>query len=362
MRSSCSPRAGPLPVPRLLRGLRADRAGAEEKKEVREKAIRRLLTWYLHTVNAVSRVVSPHRYPFGLAPGDTGCEPLSFPSLNEALDWCEAERTNLVTATRQAAAQGLHVLAWQLPVAAYGFLNRRTYWADWVDTHQIALSSARMLGDKRGEALVLNNLGVAFTRRGMDEAAGYFEQALAIRREISDLRGEAQTATNLADAYLRLERYDEALDLLKRALEIQRQAANPYSEGVVLNNLGEAYLALGRIGEAVGSLEHAREMFAGIGDIRGEGYALDNLGEAYLTRGLAADAVVVLEQALDLRHSSGDPLDEAQTMRHLARAHLAGQQPGPARDYLRRALMIFEELGDDPQASAVHAQLSELGG
>lgn len=346
----------------LLRAYAADRANAEEMQAVRDEAVRRMLTWYLHTVDAVSRVVSPHRYPFVLAPGIPGCEPLSFQSLNEALNWCEVERTNLVTATRQAAAHGLHVLAWQLPVAAYGFFNRRTHWANWVETHQIALSSVRALGDKRGEALVLNNLGVAFTRRRMDEAAGYFEQALAIRRQIADLPGEAQTATNLADAYLRLERYDEALELLKRALEIQRQAANPYSEGVVLNNLGEAYLALGRIGDAVDSLEHARDMFAGIGDIRGEGYALDNLGEAYLALGRPADAVGVLERALDLRHSSGDPLDEAQTMRHLARAHLAGQQPGQAQDYLRRALMIFEELGDESQASAIRAQVRELGG
>jgi DNA-binding SARP family transcriptional activator/Tfp pilus assembly protein PilF len=345
----------------LLRAYAADRANAGETEAVRDDAVRRLLTWYLHTVDAVSRIVSPHRYPFALAPGIPGCEPLSFRSLNEALNWCEVERSNLVTTTRQAAAQGLHVLAWQLPVAAYGFFNRRTYWLDWVETHQIALSSVRVLGDKRGEALVLNNLGVAFTRRHMDEAAGYFEQALAIRRQIADLPGEAQTATNLADSYLWLKRYDEALDLLKRALEIQRQAANPYSEGVVLNNLGEAYLALGRIGEAVDSLERAREMFAGIGEIRGEGYALDNLGEAYLALGRAADAVGVLERALELRHSSEDPLDEAQTLRHLARAHLAGQQPGQARTYLRRALTICEELGDEPQASAISVQLRELG-
>ena len=156
-----------------------------------------------------------------------------------------------MAATRQAAAAGLHELAWKLPVAAMSFFHRRTHWADWVDTHQIGLASARALGDRRGEALVLNNLGMAFARRRMDEAAGYFEQALAIRREIGDLPGEAQTATNLADNYVRLERYDEALDLLKRALEIRRQAANPYSEAVVLNNLGEAYLALGRITEAV---------------------------------------------------------------------------------------------------------------
>ena len=67
---------------------------------------------------------------------------------------------------------------------------------------------------------MLNNLGMAFARQRMGEAADYFEQALAIRPRIGDLQGEAQTATNLADTYLRLKRYDEALDLLKRALEI----------------------------------------------------------------------------------------------------------------------------------------------
>ena len=327
---------------------------------MRDGAVRRVLAWYLHTVDAVAHMVSPHHYKVQLPPLEAGCEPLGFLSLDEALNWCEVERTNLVTATRQAAASGLHVLAWQLPVAAFGFFNRRTYWADWVETHHIALSSVRVLGDKRGEALVLNNLGMAFARRRMDEAAGYFEQALAIRREIADLPGEAQTASNLADTYRRLQRYDEALALLKRALEIQRQAANPYSEAVVLNNLGETYLSLGRVTEAVDSLDHAREMFRDIGEIRGEGYALDNLGEAYLSLGRVAPAIGVLERALELRDSAGDRFDAADTLGRLVRAHVARQQPDRARAYLRRALLIYEELGDDAQASAVRAQFRGL--
>jgi DNA-binding SARP family transcriptional activator/Tfp pilus assembly protein PilF len=344
----------------LLRAYAAGRANLEETPAVRDSAVRRVLAWYLHTVDAVAHMVSPHHYKVQLAPLEAGCEPLGFLSLDEALNWCEIERTNLVTATRQAAASGLHVLAWQLPVAASGFFNRRTYWADWVETHQIALSSVRVLGDKRGEALVLNNLGMAFARRRMDEAAGYFEQALAIRREIADLPGEAQTASNLADTYRRLRRYDEALALLMRALEIQRQAANPYSEAVVLNNLGETYLSLGRVTEAVDSLDHAREMFRDIGEIRGEGYALDNLGEAYLSLGRVAPAIGVLERALDLRDSAGDRFDAADTLGRLVRAHVARQQPDRARAYLRRALLIYEELGDDAQASAVRAQFRGL--
>jgi DNA-binding SARP family transcriptional activator/Tfp pilus assembly protein PilF len=340
----------------LLRAYAVDRAATEETDSARADALRRVLTWYLHTVDAVAHMVSPHRYQFPLAPREPGSEPLTFGTLDEALNWCEVERTNLVAATRQAAASGLHTLAWQLPVTAFGFFNRRTYWADWVETHQIALASVRQLGDLSGEALVLNNLGMAYARRRMPEAAGYFEQALEIRSRIGDQPGEAQTSVNLADTYRLQERYDEALDLLKRVLEIRREAANPYSEGVVLNNLGETYLALGRIAEAVNSLEHAREIFRDIDEIRGEGYALNNLGEAFLAQGRIADATQMLERARDLRHSSGDRLDEAQTLRGLVRAHLAADRPDQAGEYLRQAVGIFEDLGDETQAMAVRAE------
>ena len=344
----------------LLRTYAADRAEGEETPALRDEAILRVLGWYLHTVDAVAQMLSPHRYQFALAPLEPGCVPLTFRSLDEALNWCELERTNLVAATRQAAAAGLHRLAWQLPVAAVGFFNRRTYWADWVQTNQIALDSVRALGDPHGEALVLNCLGTAFARQRMGEAADYFEQALALRSQIGDLEGEAQTATSLADTYLRLKRYDQALDLLKRALEIRRQAANPYSEGVVLNNLGETYLALGQPTEALESLGRAQEIFREVGDIRGEGYALNNLGEAYLDLSRVTEAAGVLEQSLELRRAAGDRLEEASTLRHLVRAYAARGQPEQAREYLREALMIFEELAEAEEASALRLQFRDL--
>ena len=346
----------------LLKAYAADRARREETAGDRDGAIRRLLAWYLHTVDAVAHMVSPHRYHVELAAPGLGGEPLMFHSLNEALNWCEVERTNLVAATRQAAAAGLHEIAWQLPVAAVAFFNRRTYWADWVDTNQVALASVRQLGDLRGEALVLNCLGTAYLRRRMAEATEYFEPALAIRRQIGDLPGEVQTATSLADTYRLLQRYDEALELLKRALEIQRQAANPYSQGVVLNNLGETYLAVGRIAEAVDSLEHARDIFREIDDSRGEGYALNNLGEAYLALGRVADAITFLDQALNLRHDAGDRLEEAETLGPLVGAYQAENAPERAAECFRRALQIFDELDETKQAAALRAQFPDLAG
>jgi DNA-binding SARP family transcriptional activator/Tfp pilus assembly protein PilF len=346
----------------LLKNYAAGRAMAEESQADRDDAVSRVLTWYLHTVDAVAHMVSPYRYRIPLAPEQPVGEPLTFGTAEQALNWCETERANLVAATRQASQAGLDVFAWQLPVASLSFFNRRTYWADWVETHRIALASARRSGDRRAEALVLNNLGIGYARRHLDEAVGSFEQALDIRREIGDEYGEAQTASNLADTYSRIGRGDEALDLLKRALAIHRQAGRRYGEGVALDNLGEAYLALGRVEEAVVSLNQAQEIFASIGESRGEGFALANLGAAYLELGRVDAATDCLQRALSLRQALGDQLGEARTLRDLGHAYLAGLQRAEAHQVLAQAAELFAELGDEAQSAAITAQLNGSDG
>ena len=156
------------------------------------------------------------------------------------------ERANLLAATRQAALSGLYEFAWQLPTASLGFFNRRTYWADWVETHQIALASARQIGDRRGEAMVLNNLGIGYARRLTGDAIGCFEQAMDIRREIGDRPGEAQTAANLADTYLSHRPRRRSPGPAQPGARYSPQEGHQYGEGVALNNLGEVFLAKGR--------------------------------------------------------------------------------------------------------------------
>jgi tetratricopeptide (TPR) repeat protein/transcriptional regulator with XRE-family HTH domain len=344
----------------LLRAYAADRVLVDESFEVRDQAVRRILTWYLHTVDAIAQLIAPHRYRTPLvAPGPV-CPPLAFQAPEQALDWCETERANLLAATRQAAASGLHGLAWQLPIAAMNFYNRRTHVGDWVATHHVALASVRLLGDRLGEAAVLNSLGMALRHQGQDEGVALLERALAIRREIGDLPGEAQIACNMAEYFVRMKRIDEALDLLKQALEIHRLMGHQYGEGVALNNFGEAYLALGRVDEAIDRLKRAREIFAEIGDLRGEGYALNNLGEAYLASGLVSQAGGCLRRALELRQGLGDRFQEAQTLRVLGQAALAGGEPDEASRLLTRSQTIFEEFSDDAQVAAIRAQLAAL--
>ena len=105
----------------------------------------------------------------------------------------------------------------------FQIFSSRGNWADCIATSRIALESARQVGNRQGEAWILNNLGDAlgFTRHS--EGIDYLERSLAIRREVGDRMGEAQAANNLADAYHWLGRTDEALELYRRALELNRE-------------------------------------------------------------------------------------------------------------------------------------------
>jgi DNA-binding SARP family transcriptional activator len=343
----------------LVRVYAVERALAEEPEDGRLEAIHRVTAWYLYAASAADAVVAPQRDKVALEPLPAGCRPLTFGAIGRALEWSQQERANLVAATRQAAAYGLHAIAWKLPVAALGCFNTLSLRPEWLAADLIALDSARAVGDRPGEAWVLDNLGMVSIQQHVEQAIGYFEQAQVIRRDIGDRGGEAQAANNLADAYLRLGRPDDALQPLNRALVLQVEAGRRYGEGVTLNNLGEAYLDLGRLDEAIASIQAARRIFMEVKTLRGEGYAAHNLGRAYLGLGRSGEAATYFGQALDIRQRAGDRYSEAMTLLYLGRAQRRSGDVANARKSWTDALSIFTEL-DDHDADGAAQVRTEL--
>jgi DNA-binding SARP family transcriptional activator len=343
----------------LLRVYAADRAAAEEPEHDRTDALRRLLSWYVHTADAAAQIVSPYRYRGELDEPKPGCRPLHFVTIDQALSWYDAERASLVAATGQAAELRFDDVAWQLPVSLFSMFNRVGNWADCVVTHRIAMVSSRRTGNRCGESWVLNNLGAALGPRHMNEAVGYLEEALAIRREIGDRQGEAQTANNLADVYLQLGRPREALGPLQRSLLIQRERGHRRGEGIALHNLGEAYLELDRFDEAIESLKKAHAIFAEMGVLHGEGWVLHSLGRAYLGLDRTDDALRCLREALAIRQSAGDRRNQAFTLRLLGQVSQALGDVDSAHDCWNQALAIFSELGDDVESAEITEVLTQ---
>jgi DNA-binding SARP family transcriptional activator len=337
----------------LLRVYASERAVADLSEPDRDAAIGRLLRWYMRTADAAATAVGPRRYNMPLEPAGTDPAPLGFTGADDALAWYDSERVNLVAATRQASASGLHDIAWRLPAPLVTIFNRRGNWADCIVTHRIALENVRQVGSRQGEAWVLNNLGQALGFSRESEAIGHLERSLAIRREIGDGMGEAQAANNLADAYVVLGRTDEALDLLRRALDLSRKVGNRNYEGVALNNLAEAFLDLDRPEEAVEYLLQAQRTFTEINAPHGVGYALHNLGRCYLRLGRDAEALDCLQQALVIHRATGDRNREAFTLRFLGSAQARMGLLADAQESWAQAAAIFDDLGDAVQAAEV---------
>jgi DNA-binding SARP family transcriptional activator len=347
----------------LLRVYSSERAVADLSGPDRDTAISRLLSWYMRTADAAATAQVPHTYNIPLDPVDTDPSPLGFASAEDALTWYDTESANLVAATRQAAESGLHDIAWRLPAPLYLVFNSRGNWADCIATSRIALESARLAGNRQGEAWILNNLGDALGNIGDPEGIGHLERSLAIRREIGDRFGETQSANNLADIYNWLGRTDEALDLYRHSLELNREVGQRYGEGIALVNLGWTLVDADRAGEAIDQLylPQARRIFAEIGYADGEGYALTILGRCYLSAGRDAEALDSLREALTCHRTTGNRRRQAATLRSLATAQCRVGLTAQARQSWAEAAAIFDELGDSAEAAQVRAEQEASG-
>jgi tetratricopeptide (TPR) repeat protein len=341
----------------LLRVYAAERAAEEDTPAARQAAIQRLLSWYLHTADAACSILRPHRPRIKLDPPVTGSRPGDFASYEEALEWCERERVNLVPATRLAAAIGDHLTAWQLPAALIDYFYLRKPWHDWITTHEIGLDSARVLGDSPGEAGMLTGLGVAYYDiRRVDDAIDCLEQARPTWRRLGFTLQEAFTLYALGAAYQDTGRLTEALGHLEHSLSLWRKLGNHWGQGVVLRQLGDTYRNLRRFDEAIATLREAWAICRDSDDSYGVAHILHDLGSAYLDLARPAKAVDYLRQALVIRREIADRQGEARTLRRLGHVYRSLGQTSNARSCLRESLAVFEDLGD-PRSETVAGEL-----
>jgi tetratricopeptide (TPR) repeat protein/transcriptional regulator with XRE-family HTH domain len=344
----------------LLRVYAADRARTQETEQDRTAAITRLLTWYLHATATAAAIISPGhaRVPLGQLPAHV--EPRGFTSLDDALAWCETERSALVAATRLAVSSGLREFAWKLPAAAMSFYYRRWHLTDWVTTHEIGLASARSIGDRRGEAWILNRLGVAYGVKHMEETVDCLEQSFAIFDEIGDGLGAARAANNLANAYFELGRFEEAKHTAERGLDLAGRVGNRFGQGHALNILGCAYRELGKPSGAVGYLQQALAIFRELGARHEEADSLSELGETYLILGQVSDGIACLDASLLIDQDTRNRRFEAVTLQRLSRGRRLAGDVRLAVDLLREALRVAEDAGDQMRAAHIRADLEQL--
>ena len=330
----------------LLRVYASERAQAEEDQADRDQAIRRMLSWYLHTAAAAARLVYPHGRRMPLGQADPGIVPLTFTSYAGALEWLDAEYANLVAAVGQAAHRGEHELAWKLPASLTALFFLRGHITDWIATHQLGLASARALGDGSAEWWILNNLSLAYRHaKRMEAALDCQLQGLRIVREASDARRIATATVNLGYTLADIGRYDDAVEALQESLALFLETGSRAGEGIALGGIGKVHQANGKFTDAVDYYQRSLDACRESGEPVTEGTTLLGLSTVRFELGQADAAAQDATAAVELYGQTGNHYGQAQAKAVLGRAERDLGRPARARRHWQEAAAIYPELG-----------------
>ncbi|OZV77500.1 hypothetical protein CA850_22745 [Micromonospora echinospora] len=275
---------------------------------------------------------------------------VTFAHPQEALQWLETERDNLVAAARVAAQDGTpegDLFAVRLCAELYPFLPMRGYYHELREVAGGALRCARRLGSRPDEATSLTYVAVAQSRLGeTDQAVDGLLVALALREADGDLHEVAVTLDHLGVLLAAAGRLDEARTGFLRALEMHRQGDDRRRVGLTLNNLADVLLQLGQTGSALVHLRESLRLRRELGDELGLGITMVTMGQVYARRGQYRQAYGWLGRALTAARATGNREAEWRVLTVRAEVHRATGQWRAAREDLHLALALSEQIGD----------------
>jgi predicted ATPase/DNA-binding winged helix-turn-helix (wHTH) protein len=202
------------------------------------------------------------------------------------------------------------------------------------------------LGETQGIATALTNLGWIAHHRG-DYAAAWslFEESLALRRALEDKRGVAFALMGLGWARSRQGAYSAAAALLEEAIALFRDVGMKQLLAFASSLLAEVAYAQGEDGQAAVLLEDSVTLFRDIGDTYGLAMALRILGTVVYTQGDVTHATALHEESLALRRALGDLYGIAECLEGLADVAVAQQSLYQAAQFLGAAEALRAELG-----------------
>ncbi len=174
----------------LIRSDACDRAAADP-----ERGLERLLDYYQHTAaitqSRLARLTRARLDPAVLTSPPTAVPVL--PDRTRALCWARDERANLLACLDHVTGTGQHARVVALTAAIAALLRQDGSWTGAITRHATAVQAARQLGDRRGEANALNDLGdVRYLVGEYPGAAEAHQNALGIYRVLGDRGGEAE--------------------------------------------------------------------------------------------------------------------------------------------------------------------------
>jgi tetratricopeptide (TPR) repeat protein len=330
----------------LLRAYAVDRCH-EVPQEEQLAAVSRVCEWYLHSsYNCALSLAHDVTLLFTLD-SPTDIAPMTFADRSQAARWYAHEKSNLAGAVQAAVGTRFLLVAWRLAAILERIYSTYNHFQDWRATSLTGLAAAQELGLRENEAVMYESLGrLCRLTMQLDEAAGYYENAIAIHRDLEELLSVVKALNGIGWVDLCGHKLYAAHSSLEEALDIARTLDDRYWTATVLYSLGYTCLQLRRLDDADNYLAESLRSFRDLDDRLYESMVLTALSYLARLRGEAAVALAIAHQAVDISREMANQLWEAMALLYLGRAQRAVGVPGEALVSFQHAAVICRQEGD----------------
>ncbi|MCS7476814.1 BTAD domain-containing putative transcriptional regulator [Umezawaea endophytica] len=329
---------------------------AEEPEAERERALRRVVDFYLHTAYAGSRLLDQQHPAIDLGEPAAGCVPDSPPDDAAAMAWFDTNHRCVLAARAVVEEIGWDTAVWQLAWTLDNFHYRRGHLHDNIASWRAGLAAAERLGNVAVQARAHRRLGLVYAPLGRQhEALLHLRRSLALSERIGDTLGQAGVHFILALAWTHEEDDQRALTHATSARNLYREVGDTRWEVRALSMMGSCHTRLGHHGEARGYCESALVLGLEQGDVYGQADSLDNLGAIAARTGDRVQALRHYGEALDHWSHLDNTYRQAATLTAIGDAHT---DPDLARAAWRRSAALYRERNLDEAAARVESRLT----
>ncbi|ULQ51756.1 tetratricopeptide repeat-containing sensor histidine kinase [Flavihumibacter fluvii] len=259
-------------------------------------------------------------------------------------------------------------MAYAYKVIAGNYGYGKSDYARGIEYSLKSLEQFKEIGDKKGMAKILGDMGVIYWfTSDFPNALKYYFDALKIHEEGGVKNEVAATLMNIGIVYNSLEDYPKALDYMLRANKIDEAIGNKSGVAANLGNIGQLYMSLGDTSKALESNVKSLEFYETVGDKNGIARNLGNIATLYTYKKDYARSLEYNEKALDLFEQLGDKNGAAKILADIGNTYLEmAKDKGTAmalqhaKEYTARAITLSGEIGDLNTLLNNYKRLSEI--
>ncbi|MCA9922129.1 MAG: tetratricopeptide repeat protein, partial [Anaerolineales bacterium] len=237
----------------------------------------------------------------------------------------------------QEAADGRKALA-----SIYVFLGEYTQAERQFET---ALAGFRQIGNRLGEATVIERMGVtARMQAKLDIAIPLFRQAIVLHEEIGNRHGEGMSRLHLGAVQQVQGNVPAARIAYERAIIIFREIGNKVGESAALNGIGWAARDIGNFAVSEEAFHHALAIQRASDDRFGEGVTIANLCAVAYFQGNMEQGRTSAQEAIAIQNRVNDVRGRGMTFVYLGAIELTAGNLTAAKAAFRQANHDFEQL------------------